>query len=89
MTIGTPDSVRIARQTSMPFMPGQHEVEQHDVRPEVADGGQGPRAVADHGGVEALTPQHDGQHLGQCRVVVDHQYARLHARNIPPPTDSS
>ena len=62
---------------------GEHEVEQHDVRPQVPHGRQRPRAVADHGGVESLTPQHDGQHLGQCRVVVDHQYARLHARQYP------
>ena len=62
---------------------GQHQVEQHDVRPQLADGGQRPGAVADHRGVEPLAPQHDRQHLGQRRVVVDHQNARLHAAQYP------
>ena len=31
MMIGTPDSARMRLQTSMPSMPGQHEVEQHEV----------------------------------------------------------
>ena len=82
MTIGTPDSAADRPADVDAVHAGEHEVEQDDVRPQVPDGRQRARAVADDGGVESLTPQHDGQHLGQRRVVVDHQYARLHAASI-------
>ena len=44
MMIGTPDSARIARHTSMPSMPGQHQVEQHEVGLGLAE--RGERLVA-------------------------------------------
>ena len=35
-------------------------------------------AIGDEGGGEALTAQHDAEHLSECRIVVHHQYARSH-----------
>ena len=79
MTIGTPDSARIWRQTSMPSMPGQHQVEQHQVGAvlaERADGATAPSAHVDD--VEPLVAQDDAEHLRQRQVVVDDQHATLH-----------
>ena len=76
MTIGTPDSVRIARQTSMPFMPGSIRSSSTTSGRSSRTAGSAPCAVADHGGVETLTAQHDGEHLGERRVVVDDAVCR-------------
>ena len=84
MTIGTPDSARIARHTSMPSMPGQHQVEQHEVRLGLAEHRQRLVAVRAQRRLVALTAQHDAQHLGQRGVVVDDQYATLHAHIVAP-----
>ena len=40
---------------------------------------EGFRPVTHDGSVETFTAQHDGQHLGQGWVVVDHQNARSHS----------
>src|SRR4051794_27353602 len=63
--------------------PGEHQVEQHDVGAQLPDGRQRAGAVGHHGGVEALPAQHDGQHLGQRRIVVHHKYPRLHGGQHP------
>ena len=57
---------------------GQHQVEQHDVGPVVAElrPAPGHRGCTDRR-VEALLAQHDGEHLGQGRVVVDDEDASL------------
>ena len=79
MMIGVPLSARIARQTSMPDRPGQHQVEQHDVGLGLAEGLQRAAAVGHEGRLEPVGAQHDAEHLGEGGVVVDHQHARLHA----------
>lgn len=60
---------------------GQHEVEEHEVRTDLPDGGQGLRPVAHHEGLETLSAQHDRQHLGERGVVVDDKDAGLHVVN--------
>jgi hypothetical protein len=56
MTIGTPDSARIERQTSMPSRPGQHQVEQHEVGLGLAKRRKGPVSVAADRRLEPFTP---------------------------------
>jgi hypothetical protein len=64
ITIGTPESARSTRQTSIPFIPGSIKVEQHQIGADFAHGGQRLRAVADDERLEAFAAQHDREHLG-------------------------
>jgi hypothetical protein len=82
ITIGTPDSARIARHTSMPSMPGQHQVQQHQVGLVLAEHRHRLVAVRAQRGLVALAAQHDAEHLGQRRVVVDDQHPALHPRTL-------
>ena len=81
MTIGTPDSARICRQTSMPSVPGS--IRSSSTRSGLcsrnAASAWSPSAQND--GLEALAAQHDAEHLGQRGVVVDDQHASLHPRH--------
>ena len=79
MTIGMPDSVRIARATSMPLMPGSIRSSSTMSGPALPESGQGALAVGDEGGQEALAAQDDAEHLGQRWVVIDDQYPGSHA----------
>ena len=54
-------------------------VEQHQIGPDFTDRSERLRAVADHMRLESLAAQHNCQHLGECRVVVDHQNPWLHS----------
>src|SRR6478609_1257808 len=62
-----------------PGHPRQHQVQQDQVRVHVPERLECLRPVPDDGGVEALPAQHDGQHLGESGVVVDHQHTCFHA----------
>ena len=59
--------------------PGEHQVEQDEVRPGVAEHAHRPGAVAAEDRVEALSAQHDAEHLGQGCVVIDDQHASPHS----------
>ena len=52
---------------------GQHQVQQDQVGAQLAHCGERLGAITDDRGVETFAPQHDGQHLGQRSVVVDHE----------------
>ena len=54
---------------------GEHQVEQDQVGTEAAEGFEGLVAARDDPALEAFLAQHDGQHLGERRIVVDHQNA--------------
>jgi hypothetical protein len=60
-----------------PVGAGQHQVEQHDVGLLPAEGGQGEVAVGHEGRLEVLAAQHDAEHLGKRRVVIDHEHTCL------------
>src|SRR5690606_12404842 len=61
-----------------PVEGGQHHVKQHQVRAELTKERHGPSTVRAVGHLQALLAQHDAEHLGQCLVVIDHQYACVH-----------
>jgi hypothetical protein len=63
----------------MPFM---HQVEQHQIGPQLADRRERLRAIADDRGVETFPAQHDGEHLGQRRVVIDDQNPLPHGVHV-------
>ena len=50
---------------------GQHQVEQHQVGPVVAERLERLVTAGDHPALEALLAEHDREHLGQRGVVVD------------------
>ena len=62
--------------------PGEHEVEQHQVRGLTMVGGKGVGPVVAEERLHALAAQHDAQHLGQVGVVVDHKNARHHRHMV-------
>jgi len=62
---------------------GQHQVEQHDVGTLATERAQRGISVGHHRGLEALTAQHDAEHLGEGGVVVDDQDAGLHHSACP------
>ena len=55
---------------------GQHEVQQHHVRVALVEDVQGAVAVVTEHRLEPVGAQDDANHLGNSRVVVDHQYSR-------------
>ncbi len=61
--------------------PGQHQVEQHQVRADLAHRGECLRTVADDEGFEPLTLQHDREHLGERGIIIDDEDPWLHAPN--------
>ena len=78
MTIGTPDSVRIARQTSMPFMPGS-------MRSSSTTSGRSSRTAGSARvpspttAVSKPSPRSTMVSISaSAGVVVDDEYARLH-----------
>jgi hypothetical protein len=81
ITIGTPDSARMIRQTSMPGQLGQHQVEQDRgpvARPELVE------RCAAVGGLrrpEAFGLEGIGEGLAQGRLVLDDQDRRAIAAN--------
>ena len=83
MTIGTPDSARICRQTSIPSGPAASG----RAAPGRAAGRGTPRAPCRRRRrrrLEALAAQHDAEHLRQRGVVVDDQHASLHGAMVSP-----
>jgi hypothetical protein len=58
---------------------GQHQVEQHQVGPEVAEDVQRLVPVGHEVGLESLTAEHDAEHLRERRVVIDDQHTSFHA----------
>ena len=69
---------------SMPSVPGQHEVEQHEVGLVLVERGDRLVAVRAQHRLVAFSPQHDAEHLGQCRVVVDDEHASFHVVIVTP-----
>ena len=69
----------------MPSLPGQHQIEQHQVRLGLAERGKRLVAVRHERRFKAFAAQHDAEHLCQCGVVVDDKDASLHAFIIPLP----
>ncbi len=75
--------------------PRQHQVQQHQIGFELPQGRQRFGAVANDGGLEPLTSEHDGQHFGQGRIIVHHEHACLHSQHgctchsaaVHPPAD--
>ena len=74
MRMGTADRARSRRQTSMPCMPGQQHVEEHDVR--VGARSKSAQALGPVGGqdhVEPLAAEAGGQGLAVGLLVLDDQ----------------
>ena len=65
-----------------PVEGGQHDIEQDQVGPELAEERHGPPAVGAVRHLEPLLAEHDAEHLGEGLVVVDHQYACVHVVNL-------
>ena len=89
ITMGTPDSARISRQTSMPSLPGS-------IRSSSTTSGRNARnarhrlvTTGDDLAEEALVAQHEGEHLGQGGIVVDDEHPgpihHLRLRHVPLP----
>ena len=57
---------------------GQHEVEQDQVGIRGPERLEGERAVGAEERLEAVAAQHDADHLGEGRVIVDDQNACAH-----------
>ena len=77
MTIGTPDSARIARHTSMPLMPGSIR-SSRTMSGRLSRNAASARSPSATNDGESLAAQHDAEHLGQRGIVVDHQYPGSH-----------
>src|SRR5665647_3924585 len=60
--------------------PGQHQVQQHDVRPALAKQRHRSGSVSAVHDVQTLVAQDDAQHLGQRQIVIDDEYATLHTQ---------
>src|SRR5665647_1638430 len=58
--------------------PGQHEIQQHDVRATLAKQRHRRGSVGAVHDVQALVAQDDAQHLGQRQIVIHDEYATLH-----------
>ena len=80
ITIGTPDSARMIRQTSMPGQLGQHQVEQHEVRALGAEAGQRLAAVGRRDDPESVGFERVDQRLAQGGLVVDDEDRSCHSR---------
>ena len=78
ITIGTPDSARICAADVDAVDAREHQVEQHEVGLVLPERRQSAVTVGAEERFEALTAQHDAQHLGQCCVVVDDEHASPH-----------
>ena len=78
MTIGTPDSARMMRQTSMPGQLGEHQVEQDEVRPLGTELDERLAAVGRRHDPESVGLERVDQRLAQCRLVVDDQDRSCH-----------
>ena len=75
MITGTLEVCRIWRHTSVPGMPGQHQVEQHDVGAVAVELHQRGVAVGGDGDLEAFLAQHVGERLAVALFVLDDEYA--------------
>ena len=75
MMIGTAERVRICRHTSVPGMPGQHQVEQHEVGAAPAEQRRARRAVLGDRDLVALAVQQVRERLGEIGFVLDEQDA--------------
>ena len=65
MMIGTVERVRISRHTSVPGMPGEHQVEQDQVGAAPVELGERGRAVRGDGDVVALALEQEGERLAE------------------------
>ena len=81
MTIGTPDSARMIRQTSTPGQLGQHQVEQDEVRPLGPEAGQRLAPVGGRDDPESLRLERVDERLAQGRLVVDDEDRSCHSRS--------
>ena len=72
--IGTWLRLRSCRHTSMPLMPRQHHVEQHEVGPHDVEAVERLEAVGRHLDAEALAAQADRQRLDEARLVLDDEH---------------
>src|SRR5665647_3618736 len=61
-----------------PVDPGQHQVQQHDVRTNLAKQRHRRGSVGAVHDIQTLVAQDDAQHLRQRQIVIDDQYATLH-----------
>ena len=78
MTIGTPDSARIWRHTSIPSEPGSIRSSKHQVGPGIPENLDRLVAVGDKSRLEPLTAKHDPEHLGEGGVVIDDEHSSFH-----------
>lgn len=72
-----------------PVHSGKHEIEQDEVGPGLTHCRERQGSVAYHVGIETLTTQHDREHLGECRVVVDNQNPWFHIPIVASRSDES
>ena len=65
-------------------MPGEHDVEEDEVGPVLAERADGTGPLGDVVDLESLVAQDDAEHLRQCQVVIDDEHATLHVgRSFP------
>jgi len=58
--------------------PREHEIEENEIGLVFTETHQRGGAVGGEAGLEVFAAQHDSDHLGDRRVVIDHQDARIH-----------
>ena len=85
ITIGTPDSARMIRQTSMPGQLRQHQVEQDEVRLLGAELAERRAAVGGLDDAEAFELEGLREGLAEGRLVVDDEDRSCHRSRIVPP----
>ena len=78
MTIGTPDSARMIRQTSIPDRCGQHDVQQDEIGALGAEAGERLSAVRGGDDPEPIALERLDQGLAQRWLVLDDQDRTCH-----------